>query len=178
MRRQIKGATCGHIWHTHLLHVATTGSILLSQGCRCTFWQLVVEWVYSSTVKKFTTAAQRNGIHVFADQFSPVPTRRGTSTTAKASHKFFWLFIQWHSVYLVRWTTHGWTDTTASQQVANTLTDNNFWLTKWLIQDSARTSLYSKSCCHHCQRNWEAGRPTARSNHCFLIASFWEWLGT
>ena len=87
--------------------------------------------------------------------------------------------MQWHSAYLVCWTTYGWTDTTVSQQLATTLTDgnDNFWLTKRLIQDSTKTSLYSTSCCHHCQQNWEAGRPTASLNHCFMIASFQDQLG-
>ena len=64
-------------------------------------------------------------------------------TTAKASHKFSWLFVQLHSAYLVCWTTHGWTDATASRQLATTLTDgdDNFWLAKRLIQDSARTTV-------------------------------------
>ena len=65
-------------------------------------------------------------------------------TTAKASHKLVsWLFVQLHSAYLVCWTTHGWTDTTASRQLATTLTDgdDNFWLAKRLIQDSARTTV-------------------------------------
>ena len=34
-----------------------------------------------------------------------------------------------------------------------------------------------KFSCHYCQRNWEAGCPTASSNHCFMIARFWERLG-
>ena len=87
--------------------------------------------------------------------------------------------MQRHSAYLVCWTTHGWTDATASRQLTTTLTDgdDNFWLAKRLIQDSTRTSLYSISCCHHCQQNWEAGCPTASSNQCFTIASFRERLG-
>ena len=40
-----------------------------------------------------------------------------------------------------------------------------------------RTSLYSMSCCHHCQPNRKAERTTASSNHCFMIAGFLEWLG-
>ena len=95
-----------------------------------------------------------------------------TSTTAKASHKFSWLFMQRHSPYLVCWTTHGWTDATASWQLATTLTMAT------IISDSssARTSLYLTSCCHR-QRNWEAGRPTASLNHFYVIASFRERLG-
>ena len=31
--------------------------------------------------------------------------------------------------------------------------------------------LYSMSRCRHSQRNWDAGRSTASSNHCFMVSS-------
>ena len=51
-------------------------------------------------------------------------------------------------------------------------------LARRLIQDSTRTSLYSTSRCHQCQLNCEAGRSTVSSNHCFMITSFRERLGS
>ena len=147
MGRQIKGVTCGHIWLYMLLrlqgvycwvrvYISTTGNILLSQGS--IFWQLLVDWVvYSSTAKKFATAAQRNETFVFAmeGQFSPVLTRRATANTIEppVMTVFSTYCTTWaqqpkrltnfpgyscsDTAYLVCWTTHGWTDATASRQL-------------------------------------------------------------
>lgn len=48
-----------------------------------------------------------------------------TSTTAKVSHKFSRLFMQWHSAYSVCGTKRGWTDATDSWQLATTLMDTD-----------------------------------------------------
>ena len=109
-----------------------------------------------------------------------------TSTTAKASHKFFQVIgkaIQ----CLLGVLNHARLDRHyCSQQLAGTIpTDANGcqWmptiisLARRLIKDSARTSLYSMSRCHHSQLNCEAGRSIDSSNHCFMIASFQERVG-
>ena len=38
--------------------------------------------------------------------------------------------------------------------------------------------MYSTSRCRHSQRNWDAGRSTASLNHCFIVTSFRERLGS
>ena len=48
----------------------------------------------------------------------------------------------------------------------------------FLMDPSARTSLHSTSCSRHYQWNWDAGRSPASSNHCFMVASFRERLGS
>ena len=87
---------------------------------------------------QFTTAAQRNGTMEW-----PIPPsthyRRATASTIEPPysvlaqqpkrrtnlHKFARLFVQRYSAYLVCWTTHGWTDATASRWLATILTDAN-----------------------------------------------------
>ena len=53
--------------------IATTGSILLSQGC--IFWQLVVEWVYiAAQLRNLQLQHRETENLVFADHFPPVLT--------------------------------------------------------------------------------------------------------
>ena len=57
--------------------------------------------------------------------------------------------------------------------------DDNFWLAKRLIQDSARTTvcILTTEFLPLLPAELRGWRPTARSNHCFMIASFRERLG-
>jgi len=111
------------------VYISTAVSILLSQGC--IFWQLASGWVsvYSSTAKKFATAAQRNGKLVFAmeDHFPPVLTRRATANTIEPPRTVFSTYCTSRAQqpkhltnfpgyscsdtvpYLVCWTAHGQT---------------------------------------------------------------------
>ena len=89
VRRQIKGAAGGHIWHIHLL--------LRPQGVYCwvrgvyfarsilrVYILAISGWVsvYSRTTKKFATAAHRNEKLVFAMERLFPPTHGWTDATA------------------------------------------------------------------------------------------------
>ena len=174
MRRRIKGAACGHIWHIHLLlglqgvycwvggvyfdhreYTAESGEYILA----------ISGWVsvYSSTAKEICNCSREkqktfcNGRTIFP-QFSlgeplPIPTEPprtvfSTYCTSRAQQpkhltKFPGYSCSYTALTWGCWTKHGWTDATASRQLATTLTDgdNNFWLAKRLIQDSTRTTV-------------------------------------
>ena len=142
----------------------TAGSVLLSQGC--------------------TTAAQRNGNFCcfflqWNGHFSPVlnrmPALYSPHSLLAQRPKHHTTFCGAIQCLLGVLNYHSWTDATASRRLATTLmnADDNS-LTKQLIRDSTRTSLYLTSRCHHSQRNWNARCSTASSNHWFMITSFRE----
>ena len=133
---------------------------------------------------QFTTAAV-NGNFLFRNsQLSPVLTRRATaltillttSTSAKASHKFSWnaTTLTWYVRLERRYCFPAASHYPDRFQPYIYIIS----LARRLIQDSARTSLYLTSRCHQCQLNCEAGRFTVSSNHCSMIASFRERLGS
>ena len=171
MRRRIKGATCGHIWHIDLLlqpqgvycwvrvYISTAGSISLSQGC--IFRQLVVEWVYIAAQLINLQLQHRKTENLFLqwkDNFPPVLTRRATATTTEPSCTVF-------SIYCTTWAqqpkrlanfraatqcllgvlNHTWlADHYCFLTASHNLTDgdDNFWLAKQLIQDSTGTTVF------------------------------------
>ena len=72
-------------------------------------------------------------------------------------------------------TTHGWT---ASHQLTPSLTNaDNIFPRQAIDPGIALGPVCSTNCCRHSQQKWDAGRSTASSNHCFIVASFPEQLG-
>ena len=99
-------------------------------------------------------------------------------TTAKASPQIF-LVIRAATQCLLGVLNHAWLDRCyCFRQLATTLTDgdDNFWLAKRFIQDSARTTVCIDELLPLLPAELRGWRPTASSNHCFMIASFRERL--
>ena len=153
MHGQIKGTAWCHIGHkdpllSNILPAAVTvGSLLLSQGCifqlQVVCWvRYLAEWVYIATdswnwqisqlhhreTKPFFVCLQLKG------QFYPGLTKWATVRAPELywvlaqqpkCHTNFKFYSFSCSAYLVSGTTHGWTDTTASWQLATILTDAN-----------------------------------------------------
>ena len=88
------------------------------------------------------------------------------------------LFVQLQFLLGVWNHMHSWT---ASHQLATILTDADDNFTRQVVDPGIAlgpVKVYSTSRCRHSQRNWDAGRSTASSNHCFMVASFQEQLGS